>query len=301
MRRSRGARAAGALVGAAAVFGACAVSLVCGAARAEGEGRAAAATGCARGEEAAKGLRFAEALEAYRAAIAADPSAPCASMARNRADDLAVHAEGGFVPLARVEALRRDRRKAVDRAEIEALTRDLEAFPDGRVRAEARLLVAEAWWHALGDPARAITAFEGAVGDPSGDKLTRALALAQLWTLRRDRGEVREALAEVERDPDLSPKLTELVRKAARREWLRANACDRVSLGALSRWSGRRRWRGWRRGRATCATCRGRCCGRSRRRSRSTSAARGRRWCGSTAEATRGPSSGSASACWRSW
>ncbi len=202
-----------------------AASGVAGAARADqGEARVAATASCARGEAAAKGLRFAEALAAYRAAIVEDPSAACVSMARARIEDLEAHAEGGFGPLARVEALRRDPKKAADPAEIEALARDLEGFPPGRVRAEARLLVAEAYWHALKDPARAIAAFEAAAQDGAGDKVTRALALAELWSLRKQRGEVREALAEVERDPTLAPALVGIVRRAVLRERIREAA-----------------------------------------------------------------------------
>jgi tetratricopeptide (TPR) repeat protein len=226
---ARRARVAGALLLAAAV------PAVAGVARAaDPEARAAATASCARAEEAAKALHFAEALAAYQAAIAADPSAPCASVARARAADLAVHAEGGFVPLARVEALRRDPRKSKDRAEVEALARDLEAFPEGRVRAEARLLVAEAWWHALGEPERAIAALETTAADAAGDKLTRGLALSELWSLRRQRGEVREALAVMERDPTLAPALLALVRRAAVREHLRTGAIGVLGLlGAI--------------------------------------------------------------------
>lgn len=193
-----------------------------------GAARAAAEASCARAEQASRELRFDEALAAYLAAIEADPSAPCAGVARARADNLAGHAEGGFAPLAELSAVRRDPGKAADRATIEALARDLEAFPDGRVRAEARLVVAEAWWHRFGDQARALPQLAAAAGDPAGDRLTRALALSQLWMLRRQRGEIREALADVEREPDLSPVLTRTVRRAARREGLRA-----LALGVL--------------------------------------------------------------------
>jgi hypothetical protein len=198
----------------------------------DGSARARAEASCASGEQAAQALRFAEALAAYRAAQAADASAPCAALARARADDLAAHAEGDFGPLTELETVRRDPRKTADRAAIEALARDLEAFPAGRVRVEARLVVAEAWWQRLGEPERAIAACEAAAADRGGDRLTRALALSELWTLRRQRGEVREALAALERDPDLSPSLTAVVRRAARRVRLRAAAL--VVLGALA-------------------------------------------------------------------
>jgi hypothetical protein len=117
-----------------------------------------------------------------------------------------------------------------DRAKIEALARDVEAFPGGRVRAEARLFLAEAWQR-IDEPERALAALAAAVEDPTADRLTRALALSELWALRRQRGEIGAALAEVDRDPDLSPAITKAVRRAARRERLRVAAS--VVLAAL--------------------------------------------------------------------
>jgi tetratricopeptide (TPR) repeat protein len=206
--------------------------LLAGAAQAgDTAARAAAEASFARAEAAAKARHFAEAVAAYRAAIEADPSAPVAAPARARIEDLEAHAEGGFAPLARLDEVRRDPQKAGDRAAIEALTRDAEAFPPGRVRAEARVFVAEAWWHKLGDPVRAVTALEAAVSDPSGDRLTRSLALAELASLRRERGEIGAALRMAERDPTLSPSLLAQLRRLVRRERLRLGA--EVVLAAL--------------------------------------------------------------------
>ncbi len=120
--------------------------------------------------------------------------------------------------------MRRDPQRMADRAAIEALARDLEAFPAGRVRAEARISVAEAWWHRLGEPEQAIAQYEAAVADAGADRLTRSVALSELWTLRRQRGEIREALAVVDRAPDVSPNLTVVVRRAWRREQARGAA-----------------------------------------------------------------------------
>jgi len=101
------------------------------------------------------------------------------------------------------------------------------------VRAEARLLVAEAWWHVLGEPARAIAAFEAAAGDRAGDPLTRALALGDLCTLRRQRGELGEALAATERWPGLSPALHATLARLVRRERIQAVAFGVTGLLAV--------------------------------------------------------------------
>lgn len=183
--------------------------------------RAAAEASFARAEQAAKERRYADALAAYRAVGAADPSAAVATPARARAEDLEAHREGGFAPLARLDEVRRDVARGRDPDAVEALARDMEAFPPGRVRAEARIFVAEAWWRRLGQPARAIEPFERAVADTSGDRVTRALALSELCALRRERGEVREALRAAEADPELSPALRAELARLVRRGWLR--------------------------------------------------------------------------------
>lgn len=209
--------------------------------------RAAAEARFAEAEEAARARRFADALAAYRAVLAADPSAPAAGPARARAADLEAHAEGGFAPLARLEEVRRDPQRGADRATIEALARDAEAFPPGRVRAEARIFVALAWWRRLGEPARAIAPLEAAVRDPSGDRLTRSLALTEFANLQRDRGDLRAALRVAEAEPDLSPTTTATLRKLVRRDTLRASAAALlaaiaiVGLGSIARLAARAR------------------------------------------------------------
>lgn len=198
-----------------------------------GDVRALARMAYARAEEAAQARRFAEARAAYREAIALDPSAPFAVVARARAEDIEAHSEGGFAPLARLSEAQRDPTTLGSRADVEALERDLKGFPDGRVRSEARLLVAEAWSHRFRDPARAEPVLEAAVADSSADHLTRALALSELCTIVRARGDLHAALRAVERDPELSPSLTLDIRRLARRERLRSVAEGVVAFLAV--------------------------------------------------------------------
>jgi tetratricopeptide (TPR) repeat protein len=204
---------------------AAALAAVCSAApvgaRAEGDARTAAQASCARAEKAAEELRFADALAAYRLAVSTDPSAPCAGMANARAEDLAAHAEGDFAPLVTLERVRRDPAKSADRVAIDALASAAARFPPGRVHVEAELTIANAYQTKLGDPERAIAAYTEAVRDHAGDRLTRATALAELWTLRRERGELREALAEIEREPGLSTAVAGAVHRAIVREKIR--------------------------------------------------------------------------------
>jgi hypothetical protein len=190
-------------------------SLICATpARAEPSpaARAAAQQSFDRAELAFQELRFADALAAYRAATTADPSARFVPIARARAADLEAHAEGDFAPLARLAAVRRDPGQTADRAVIEALARDVATFPPGRVRGEAELVIADAWWHRLGDPRRALAPLEAAIADETGDRLTRSLALGELTTLQRELGDLPAALAAVERFPDLAPATRKQIR-----------------------------------------------------------------------------------------
>jgi hypothetical protein len=180
-------------------------------------------------ERASRALRFAEALAAYKQALALDPSAPFAPAARTRAADLAAHAEGGFAPLVALERVRRDPKRLRDPESIDALAREAASFPDGRVRGEARLVAAEAYGHALADPARARTLLGEVTADTSADGLTRALALRELVTLDEAAGDLDAAREAVLRHGDLAPAVRDEVLRLVRRRTIR-----RVSLAWLA-------------------------------------------------------------------
>jgi tetratricopeptide (TPR) repeat protein len=175
-----------------------------------------------RAENAAAEMHFADALAAYEQAATLDPSAPFIRVARARSADLRAHAEGNFVPLTRLEKVRRN--PSATRDEIDALSRDAAQFPPGRVRAEAQLVAAEAFWHRFGAPDLATRALEQALEDPSADRLTRALALSELVALERERERLDRAATWVARYPDLAPNLTAEIRRLERRVWLGRSA-----------------------------------------------------------------------------
>ena len=169
-------------------------------------------------ERAASQMRFVEALEAYERAITLAPSAPYVRIARARVADLRAHAEGNFVPLARLEAVRRN--PMASREDIDALARDAEQFPPGRVHSETQLVIAEAYWHRFGAPDLATRALESVLSDPRADRLTRTLALGQLVALERERDRLDAAARIVARYPDLSPSLRSEIERLVRRVWL---------------------------------------------------------------------------------
>jgi hypothetical protein len=138
-------------------------------------------------------LAFAAARARYRASLDRDPSGRWAGRARAREDDLAAHAEGDFAPLARLERTRRS--GATDPAELEALLAEAAKFPDGPTRAEARMLVADAYRTRLRRPADALGPLEDVARDRYADPALRRLAARDLSEALLARGERDRALA----------------------------------------------------------------------------------------------------------
>jgi hypothetical protein len=100
--------------------------------------------------------------------------------------------------------------------------RDVAGFPEGRVRSEARLVAAEAFWHRLGEPRRAAALLEEVLADPAADRLTRGLAISELVAVDRELGDLGAARAAVDRYPDLAPSLRIEVLRLSRRVSLRS-------------------------------------------------------------------------------
>jgi hypothetical protein len=172
---------------------------------------------------------YAKALAEYEEATAVAPSAPFVPRAQARAAILRAHAEGDFVPLARLERVRRDPKLSSDPREIDALARDAETFPPGLVRAEARLLVAEAYLGRLGRPAEAPPILERVADDPSTDPLTARLAVRMLVDLRIAQGDTDGAIAAARARPALvEANLMRQVTALARRR-----VAHRVAIGVL--------------------------------------------------------------------
>lgn len=200
--------------------------------------------------QAEQRLAFAEAVVGYDRALQLRPSASFAHRARIRRDDLRDHAEGNFEPLVALERVRRSPPLASDPVELQRLLDAAMTFPHGRVRAEALLLVAEAFGRRLGAPERAILPAQTLAEETRFDRPLRARGL-ELWVGALDalrRG--TEASAALRKYPGLSPSLerrhaTERrraqIERAASAVAVALLAADVVALGWLLRRAARRR------------------------------------------------------------
>jgi tetratricopeptide (TPR) repeat protein len=139
---------------------------------------------------------FAQALVDDRAAIDAAPNTRWALRASDRIDWLHARSEGDFAPLTRLEKVRRDPAASSDPAAVDALAHDLESFPPGPVRVEARMLVAEAWIGRMHRPDDAIGELRQVAEDPKADPLTQRLAERELVDALVAAGRIDEAAAE---------------------------------------------------------------------------------------------------------
>ncbi len=177
-------------------------------------------------------LRFADAARGYEEALREAPSAGFATTARTRLDELHAHAEGDYVPLATLEAVRRDPAKSGSREALLALLDDARSFPPGRVQRSARLLAAEAFVKRLGAPGDALAPTRAILDDPTADKLTRTSAANLLVDALVALGRRDEALAEAQRHRALVPAAWDKLRKEVWRARL-LPAARGILLGAL--------------------------------------------------------------------
>ncbi len=149
-------------------------------------------------EREEKDLAFASALHDYEASVAADPSNRWVLRSNARARWLRDRSEGDFAPLVRLEKVRRDPSAQHDTATVDALARDLETFPPGEVRVEARMFVAESYLTLIGRPNDGERELDALLDEPvaskaSGDAAIRAQAASRLVDLAMSRGDVASA------------------------------------------------------------------------------------------------------------
>ena len=179
--------------------------------------------------QAEQSLDFAAAEAAYARVLELRPSASFAHRARIRLDDLRAHAEGGYVPLRRLEEVRRLPQRASDPAALAALFDEAQQFPPGRVRADALLLVAEGFGQRVRSPERVLAPASLLVRDATVDRPLRAHALELLVEAHLALGQRAQAAAVLAEFPGLTPALERRLATEQRRQRLTL-----ASGGALS-------------------------------------------------------------------
>lgn len=175
-------------------------------------------------------LAFAAALDHYRASLARAPQSRYAPRAETRIDYLRRHAEGDFQPLVRVERVRRDAHFA-DAQTIDALAKDADAFPPGRVRVEAWLVVGDAYQRRLNRPDDALIAYRKILADSETDPLARQQAAHDAVDILSARGDYDGALTSAMVVESYDTALVANVRRLARRARIRV--CAEGSLALL--------------------------------------------------------------------
>ena len=168
---------------------------------------------------------FERAVAHDRACASAAPDTRWAVRATERVDWIHARSEGGFVPLARLERVRRDASLASDPAAIDALARDAQGFPPGIVRVEARMLVAEAWLGRMGRPRDAMPVLRDVADDPRADPVTAGLAERELVETLAAGGAIEEAAAEARAHASLlEPRFLRGIGQLVHRRWMRRAA-----------------------------------------------------------------------------
>jgi hypothetical protein len=158
---------------------------------------------------------FVRALADQRACTTKGAGTSFARSARLRIGWISARSEGDFAPLARLQRVRRDPVLLYDPAAIESLATDAEAFPPGRVRAEARMFVAGAWLHRMNRKEDAIGEMRKVVDDASSDSTDASLAhrrLVETFLADRRLDDAEREVKDHPFDPKLGAEVGELIR-----------------------------------------------------------------------------------------
>ncbi len=166
-------------------------------------------------------LELSRAVDGYRAALRARPSASFALRARARLDDLEARGEGDYAPLAALLRVRRDPARASDPGELRALLRLSETFPPGLVRQETWLLTAEGLTRRAGLPGEGLPPAMKLLSDERAPVVLRAAALSVAVASKQALGDHAGAAALARAHRALSPVIAARFDRDDRRARLR--------------------------------------------------------------------------------
>jgi tetratricopeptide (TPR) repeat protein len=183
------------------------------------------------GELDESSFAYAHAIERYRAVLAIDPGNWYAGAASARIAILASYGEG-LDELATLDRVRRDPRASSDRVAVEALSTTPFAHP--RVRAEARIFVAEAFVGRLRAPDRAIAPALEVARDPTAPEAARGAGWDLAAAALREVGDLDRARREIVDDPAAPEHLRSLIVREIRRRALGTIAAAVLALSAIA-------------------------------------------------------------------
>ncbi|MFO0564095.1 MAG: hypothetical protein U0263_00455 [Polyangiaceae bacterium] len=143
-----------------------------------------------RAERAERELALSAAVELYAQAEQADAESRLARRARSRIEYLGARSEGGFAPLGE---LLRAQRSADDPAALAHFEAKVSGFPGGRVRREARALIADAYLR-LDRPIDAVRAHRAWLAEPNLDEADWRRATTGLARARARLGDLTGSL-----------------------------------------------------------------------------------------------------------
>lgn len=188
----------------------------------------------AAAEREDRSFAFARALELYERVASEAPSSPRAPLAAARAAALRTHAEGAFVPLQRLERVRRDPAASRDPGAVDALVREAETFPAGPVRVEAWALAADAYGTRLGREAEADVLRRRILEDAHADAVLAAKVTRDAVDAALARGDLAAAEDALSRSRGrATTDVVRLVRRAARRHAVHLASLVALALAAI--------------------------------------------------------------------
>jgi tetratricopeptide (TPR) repeat protein len=174
-------------------------------------------------------LKYASALDHYRAVLTIDPGNWYAATARARSGTLERY-QNAFDALAKLDAVRKDPTKANDRASVDAIAAEAASMA-APVRDEALVFVAEAYVGRLNDPARAIDPALLVAHDASASQVDRATGFEIAYAAMKASGAWDRVRAEILADPTAPKNLVSLARRELRRRTLDRIATSVTFIG----------------------------------------------------------------------
>lgn len=152
----------------------------------------------ARAEQHERENRPAAALDEWRRALAEDPSSRLSRRCEARIRFLSERSEAGFDPLARLMTIQNAGMEAQRADTIRGFAEQVARMPEGRVRRESKMLIAEAWATSIREPREAINAYLSLLREDGLDEAERRAAMSGLAASYSAAGDARGAAQALE-------------------------------------------------------------------------------------------------------